>query len=838
VVKLGLLDEFLGRPHDVLKKLTAYLLGLVSIVAASSVLAGPATLFQVQVASSNGTAGVSLNVQVMAVDNSNFIDSGFTGTVTFGSSDTIAILPADYTFTAGDSGVKIFPVTFRKAGSQTITVSTLPPSIFIMGTSTSVNVGGGAATSLAINAPASANVGTPITATITLKDAWGNAANAYSGTIHVSATDPSSVVHNATDSAVTLPTDAILTGSTGTRSVTLNAIGNWKITTADTLNGALTATTPTISVTATPVVTTSVPSLTFTPNQSMLTSSFTQSVTVSNTGGGAATSVALSVPAGYTLSHTCGATLNPGATCTANVAFAPPTATTITGNLSIASNAGTATVGLTGTGDQSLSTHFYQSILRRNPDAPGKSFWDGEAARLAGLGANVNETWYAMAISFFFSAEYAGFNRNDTDYVTDLYNTFFNRAPDAPGLANWTGQLAQGMPREVVLASFLFSPEFTAFTQSVFGTVTVRPEIDMTGDFYRGLLARLPDSSGFTTWLGQFRTSQCSGASAINATVESISSQFVASAEYTARNRTTAQYVGDLYNAFLRRGGDLAGVQFWINQINTNAQTKDQVRKAFIAAPEFAARVNAVIAAGVAPGVTCPGGVDLDINGTPIPNPTGAPGAVMCDRDPVTGAAIPYPGSGPGPCGSYRIPVGNCTTGLTGANAINSAYEYILENIQPGSLRLGNSIRLTVPRDAAMVFRFKTGPASAFPEFSLAPFYRNLTIGFDEQVSRGPAAPHFTTISESPCDFDYTKTLAGGSLNGCYVTQSSSGSMLAKIWPAASVPATPAADFPYCPLKPDTVYYLNIRYEDASTVSGKGVLSCPAAGCGAAIGFN
>jgi hypothetical protein len=62
--------------------------------------------------------------------------------------------------------------------------------------------------------------------------------------------------------------------------------------------------------------------------------------------------------------------------------------------------------------------------------------------------------------------------------------------------------------------------------------------------------------------------------------------------------------------------------------------------------------------------------------------------------------------------------------------------------------------------------------------------------------------------------------------------------MLAKIWPAGSGPGTPAADFPFCPLKPDTVYYLNIRYEDASTVSGKGVLSCPAAGCGAAIGFN
>jgi hypothetical protein len=174
---------------------------------------------------------------------------------------------------------------------------------------------------------------------------------------------------------------------------------------------------------------------------------------------------------------------------------------------------------------------------------------------------------------------------------------------------------------------------------------------------------------------------------------------------------------------------------------------------------------------------------------------------------------------------------------MTGANAITDVYQYNLEDIQPGSPRLGNSMRLAVPRSAAMIFRFKTGPAGAFPEFNVSPFYRNLTVGYEEQVSRGPAAPHFATISETRCDFDYAKTLASSTLNGCYVTMSSGGSVLAKVWPAASQPA-PAADFPFCPLKPDTIYYLNIRYEDASSISGRGTLSCPAGACGAAIGFN
>jgi len=44
-------------------------------------------------------------------------------------------------------------------------------------------------------------------------------------------------------------------------------------------------------------------------------------------------------------------------------------------------------------------------IARRAPDGAGQSFWDAEAVRVAGLGANVNEVWFAMAQAFFFSAE-------------------------------------------------------------------------------------------------------------------------------------------------------------------------------------------------------------------------------------------------------------------------------------------------------------------------------------------------------------------------------------------------------------------------------------------------
>jgi hypothetical protein len=152
----------------------------------------------------------------------------------------------------------------------------------------------------------------------------------------------------------------------------------------------------------------------------------------------------------------------------------------------------------------------------------------------------------------------------------------------------------------VVLLSFMFSNEFGNFTRSIFGDTAARPEVDVAGDFYRGLLARLPDTAGFTHWVGQFRAAQCASnpGSAVNAQVESISSAFSTSAEYAARSRSNASFVADMYNAFLRRGGDLAGIRFWIERLEAGGLSRQQVRQAFIGTPEFQQHVREIVEAG------------------------------------------------------------------------------------------------------------------------------------------------------------------------------------------------------------------------------------------------
>jgi hypothetical protein len=68
------------------------------------------------------TAGVSNTFTVTVRDSIGQVATGYTGTVSFSSSDVRAGLPASYTFTAADAGVRTFTATLRAAGTQSTSV--------------------------------------------------------------------------------------------------------------------------------------------------------------------------------------------------------------------------------------------------------------------------------------------------------------------------------------------------------------------------------------------------------------------------------------------------------------------------------------------------------------------------------------------------------------------------------------------------------------------------------------------------------------------------------------------------------------------------------------------
>ena len=131
--------------------------GITSNSATLTVTAGPTTTIVVSGYPSSAMAGTSNSVTVTAYDASGNIATGYTGTVQITSSDTQALLPSNYQFTAVDAGVHSFSVTLESAGTQSITATdTLKTSI--TGSQTNIIVNPGTATTLMIN-PTSTTMG-------------------------------------------------------------------------------------------------------------------------------------------------------------------------------------------------------------------------------------------------------------------------------------------------------------------------------------------------------------------------------------------------------------------------------------------------------------------------------------------------------------------------------------------------------------------------------------------------------------------------------------------------------------------------------------------------------
>jgi fibronectin type 3 domain-containing protein len=92
---------------------------------------------------SSTVAGVSHNFTVTAQDAFGNTATGYTGTVSFTSSDSQAVLPANYTFVSGDGGVHSFTATLKTAGTQSIT-ATDAVTAAITGTEAGIAVNSGA----------------------------------------------------------------------------------------------------------------------------------------------------------------------------------------------------------------------------------------------------------------------------------------------------------------------------------------------------------------------------------------------------------------------------------------------------------------------------------------------------------------------------------------------------------------------------------------------------------------------------------------------------------------------------------------------------------------------
>ncbi len=185
----------------------------------------------------NVKAGEAFSLTVSAVDNTGATAPGYTSRVHFTSSDVLAGLPADYTFDASDAGTHTFNVTLRTSGARFVGATE------VGGTKAggiTINVSPSSATTLALAGGAGAiGVARPIT--ILARDNYGNIATGYSGTVHLSSSDP----------AALLPADVTLVNGSATVNVTFRTVGIQTLTATDIVDASITGT---IASNATPPV--------------------------------------------------------------------------------------------------------------------------------------------------------------------------------------------------------------------------------------------------------------------------------------------------------------------------------------------------------------------------------------------------------------------------------------------------------------------------------------------------------------------------------------------------------------------------------------------------------
>jgi hypothetical protein len=187
------------------------------------------------------TAGVAVTFTLTAMDAFGNVVTN-PGPVHFSSSDAQASLPPDYFFTAADAGRHTFTSTLRTAGTQTLTFA---DTFFTALTATeSVGVSPAAAASVQVASfPTTTTAGVAQNFTVALRDAFGNVATGYTGTMAFGSSDP----------IASLPANYAFTAADAgvhTFTVALKRAGTQSITVTDTATPTITGTESGIVVSA------------------------------------------------------------------------------------------------------------------------------------------------------------------------------------------------------------------------------------------------------------------------------------------------------------------------------------------------------------------------------------------------------------------------------------------------------------------------------------------------------------------------------------------------------------------------------------------------------------
>ncbi len=225
----------------------------------------------------------------------------------------------------------------------------------------------------------------------------------------------------------------------------------------------------------------------------------------------------------------------------------------------------------------------YDLCFGRKADETGFADWNNALM-------SRNKTAAEVARGFFLSVEMKNRNLSDAEFVELLYQVMMNRSFDEGGRQYWLDSLTNGVSREFVYRGFAESQEFSNLCNSYGierGTVTLGQYRDKnmqaTGfiaRLYTKMLGRSFDEDGLEYWCRLYLTGE--------KTIENIAGDgFLHSEELKNQNLSDEEFVRRMYQTFLNREPEEAGLKDWIGRLSRGEETRDSLVYGFTNSPEF-----------------------------------------------------------------------------------------------------------------------------------------------------------------------------------------------------------------------------------------------------------
>jgi hypothetical protein len=510
-----------------------------------------ATHLQLTLAAGPVTAGNMVNVTVSALDANDKPATDYLGTIQFQSSDPMAQLPGNYTFTSADNGTHTVQVQLQTAGTPTVLAADTGDGT-ITGSAT-VTVVPAPVDHFAIVVPSAATAGQPFAVTVTAQDKFGNTVTDYTGDVSFSSTDGQGQMppHH---------TFVALDNGQFTASATFVSAGQQTLTVAGANNvqgGA------TVTVDPGPVMKFD---LAVSTQNSHLGPTDTATITARDAQGNVATNYTGTVQ--MVLTDQNGAVLSAAQTHTFTAAdagqvtlsarpltFGPATLIVFdAADPSVNASANLAAPPVTPT--ELYVNSLYETLLGRAADFPG----------LIHFASQIDQGGSRMAVA----QQIEGSTEYHTLQVTSLYENLLGREPDPAGLSAYVGLMDAGMSPEDVAAALLNSDEYRATHNAASNTGYVTA-------LYETILQREPDSGGLATYVGL---------------LDHGGSRQAVALDLLHSTEAEAQLVAGAYETLLNRAPDPTGQKLYVTQMQHGLGTAD-LFAALLASDEFFQKATA-----------------------------------------------------------------------------------------------------------------------------------------------------------------------------------------------------------------------------------------------------